>query len=63
MKIETINPIIVRDEGVYKTKIELKEKILAAYKKLTKKIIDDIKKNKIRGLKFFFRGSFSKWKK
>lgn len=59
MKIETINPIIVRDEGVYKTKIELKEKILEAYKKLTHKIIDDIKKNKIRGFKnFSLEGAF-----
>ena len=30
MKIETINPIIVRDEGVYKTDPDLKQKILDA---------------------------------
>ena len=52
-KITTINPIIVRDEGVYKIPIEKKEAILNAYKDLTKKILFDIETNKIRGYKNF----------
>ena len=57
--IETINPIIVRDEGVYKTKVEIKDKILEAYKKLTNRIITDIKLKKIRGYKnFSLEGAF-----
>lgn len=59
MKIETINPIIVRDEGVYKTDPDLKQKILDAYKKLTQKIVEDIKSKKIRGFKnFSLEGAF-----
>jgi radical SAM protein with 4Fe4S-binding SPASM domain len=52
-KIMTINPIIVRDEGVYKIPLEKKEAILDAYKSLTAKILLDIKSNKIRGYKNF----------
>ena len=43
---ETINPIIVRDEGVYKIPVSIKENLINAYKKLTDRIIDDKKKEK-----------------
>ena len=53
-KIETINPIIVRDEGVYKIPNSIKEKILNAYKTLTNLILEDVKRKKIRGFSNFF---------
>jgi|TARA_B100001964_G_scaffold75053_1_gene85309 MoaA/NifB/PqqE/SkfB family radical SAM enzyme len=53
-KIETINPIIVRDEGVYKISNTTKEKILSAYKILTNLILKDVKRKKIRGFSNFF---------
>ena len=45
-KVKAITTAIVRDEGIYKTPIKDKEKILEAYKNLTKKIKED-KDNKI----------------
>ena len=45
-KVKAITSVIVRDEGIYKTPIADKEKILEAYKNLTKKIKED-KENKI----------------
>ena len=52
-KIETINPIIVRNEGVFKIPNERKNKILNAYKKITNLITSDIDKNKLRGFSNF----------
>ena len=46
-KIDSIKCTIVRDEGVFKTPIEKKEKILHAYTFLTNIISSDIKKGKI----------------
>ena len=46
-KINSIKCTIVRDEGVFKTPKEKKEKILNAYKYLTNKIVEDTKNGKI----------------
>ena len=51
--IETINPIIVRSEGVFSLKEDLKEKLLKAYKNLTNLIIDEVKQKKLRGFSNF----------
>ena len=45
-KVKAVTSVIVRDEGIYKTPIEDKKKILEAYKKLTKKIFSWVCFNK-----------------
>ena len=47
-KIETINTILVRDEGVYKIPSDKKAKILNAYKNLTSKITSKVKDKSMR---------------
>ena len=47
-KLKKIKCILVRDEGIYKTADELKNKIFRAYDWLTNKIISDQKKNQIK---------------
>lgn len=47
--VQCFTPIIVRDEGVYKIPLELKKEILAAYKELTTKIMNDIRTRRIEG--------------
>ena len=47
--IETINPILVRNEGVYSVKEDIKEKLLSAYKDLTNLITSEIREKKLRG--------------
>ena len=51
--IETINPIIVRNEGVFSIKDDLKNKLLLAYKDLTSLITKEIKQKKLRGFSNF----------
>jgi radical SAM protein with 4Fe4S-binding SPASM domain len=48
-KIKAVTAVIVRDEGIYKTPIEDKKKILDAYQKLTNKIKEDKSKNILGG--------------
>lgn len=48
-KIKALTSVIVRDEGIYKTPIEDKKKILESYKKLTNKIKEDRSKNLLEG--------------
>ncbi len=48
-KVKAVTSVIVRDEGIYKTPIEDKKKILEAYKKLTKKIKEDKDKKILEG--------------
>lgn len=48
-KIKAITSVIVRDEGIYKTPIEDKKKILDAYKLLTFKIKEDKNNKKLEG--------------
>ncbi len=58
-KIETINTILVRDEGVYKIPSDKKAKILNAYKNLTSKITSKVKDKSMRGFSnFSIEGSF-----
>lgn len=52
-KIETINPIIVRNEGVFSIKENIKEKILNAYKNLTEIITREVREKKLRGFSNF----------
>ena len=47
--VKAITSVIVRDEGIYKTPVEDKKKILDAYKLLTNKIKEDKNKNKLKG--------------
>ena len=47
--VKAITSVIVRDEGIYKTPIDDKEKILDAYKLLTNKIKEDKNKNILKG--------------
>ncbi len=51
--IETINPIIVRNEGVFSVKDDIKEKLLTAYKRLTKSITKQVKEKTLRGFSNF----------
>ena len=48
-KIETINPILVRNEGVFSVKENVKEKLLLAYKNLTNIITKEVREKKLRG--------------
>ncbi len=48
--IDRINPIIVRNEGVYQVPQEKKATILETYRKLTKKITAGIASGKLKGL-------------
>ena len=52
-KIETINPIVVRNEGVYDVPTESKVALIEAYKKITNKNVDNVDKGKIRGFSNF----------
>ena len=52
-KIETINPIVVRNEGVYDVPSESKVKLVEAYKKITTKNIENVEKGKLRGFSNF----------
>jgi len=52
-KIETVNPIIVRDEGVYKVPKETKVLILKAYTKVTNLILKEVKNKSLRGFSKF----------
>jgi len=52
-KIETINPIVVRNEGVYDVPPESKVALIEAYKKITKKNIDNVDNGKLRGFSNF----------
>jgi len=47
--VKSITACLVRDEGVYKTPIDKKEKILDGYKKLTTKITNDRQSGKMFG--------------
>ena len=48
-KVKSLTAVLVRDEGVYKTPIKEKDKILNSYKKLTSKITEDKKKGVLMG--------------
>ena len=48
-KVKAITAVIVRDEGVYKTPVEDKKKLIQAYKLLTDKIKSDESKNILEG--------------
>lgn len=53
-KVETINPILVRNEGVFSIEDEeLKKKLLKAYDDLTNIITKEIKEKKLRGFSKF----------
>ena len=52
-KIQTINPIVVRNEGVYDVPDEKKILLLEAYKKITKKNIENVKNGSLRGFSNF----------
>ncbi len=52
-KIETINPIVVRNEGVYDVPPESKISLIEAYKKITKKNVENVDKGKLRGFSNF----------
>lgn len=47
--VQVFNPVIVRDEGVYKTPLDLKKEILNAYTELANKIVEDVRKKNISG--------------
>ena len=51
--IETINPIIVRNEGVFSVKNDIKEKLLAAYTKITNLVTKQVKEKMLRGFSNF----------
>ncbi len=52
-KIHTINPIVVRNEGVYDVPDEKKIALLSAYKKITKKNLENVKNGSLRGFSNF----------
>lgn len=51
--IETINPIVVRNEGVYDVPSQIKISLIEAYKKITDKNIQNVKNGKLRGFSNF----------
>ena len=51
--IETINPIVVRNEGVYDVPPESKVSLIEAYKKITTKNVENVKNKKLRGFSNF----------
>lgn len=61
-RIDSIKCTIVRDEGVFKTPIEKKNKILKAYSWLTDKIKEDSEKKKIKNYSNTFQGKLHKKK-
>lgn len=52
-KIETINPIVVRNEGVYEVPTDSKIALIEAYKKITKKNVENVDKGNLRGFSNF----------
>ena len=47
--VESVTAILVRDEGVYKTPVEMKKELIAAYSQLNNKIHRDLKNDVIKG--------------
>ena len=47
--VDSMSPVIVRDEGVYRIPYEHQRAILAAYKELTEKLLSDVRSGKIGG--------------
>lgn len=61
-KIDSIKCTIVRDEGVFKTPIEKKNKILKAYSWLTKKIKEDSEIKKLKNYSNTLQGKLHRMK-
>ncbi len=47
--VDNMSPVIVRDEGVYRIPTEEKAAILDAYRRLTEKLLEDVREGRING--------------